>query len=303
MPTMNVNFQDVIVTGRWIKIASIYDEDWLEKSELLDPESCINKLRQRSSKDLKSDIFTFSQKPPETSPKYSYPIEWDSVAAIRVISYEDWWTNLVSKYVRRDVRKAAKLGVLVRPIPFTDDLVRGIVDIYNETPVRQGRPFLHYKKSFNDVKQETKTYLKRADFVGAFLGDELIGFLKVVYVDHLARLMQIISKVAHEDKNPANALIAKAVELCEQKRSSHLTYGKYRYDGIESSLTAFKHRNGFEEILVPKYYIPLTLKGMLALHLGLQHSAKAFVPGAVRRSFVRFRSSLYRHLLLKRGAA
>jgi hypothetical protein len=300
VPALNIGEKNLIVTGNWIKMASIHDEDWLGKSEFENPDSYINRLKENTSKYLKADIFTFTQKPPETTPKYSYPMEWDNIAAIPVTSFSNWWTKQVSSYLRRDVRKAAKLGVLVRPVTFTDDLVRGIVDIYNETPIRQGKPFLHYQKSFDAVKKETGTYLKRADFLGAFLSDELIGFLKLVYVDHLARLMQIISKLSHEEKNPTNALIAKAVELCEIKGCSHLTYGKYRYEGIDSTLTAFKHRNGFEEILIPKYYVPLTLKGSLALRLRLQYGPKSLVPSRIRRSLVRARASLYRHLVLKR---
>ena len=42
-------------------------------------------------------------------------------------------------------------------VPFTDDFVHGIMDIYDETPVRQGRSFWHYKKSFEGG--ETKPIL------------------------------------------------------------------------------------------------------------------------------------------------
>jgi hypothetical protein len=119
--------------------------------------------------------------------------------------------------------------VVVRSVPFTDDLVAGIVDIYNETPIRQGRPFWHYGKTFEAVKQMNATYLERSGFLGAFLGDELIGFLKIVYVNRVARLMQIVAKDAHRDKRPMNALIAKAVELCETKNCTDLVYGNYRY--------------------------------------------------------------------------
>jgi hypothetical protein len=135
--------------------------------------------------------------------------------------------------------------------------------------------------------------------VGAFLGDELIGYLKVVWVDQMARLMHITSKIVHQDKRPTNALIAKAVELCEAKRCSHLIYGKYRYaQGPDSSLTAFKHKNGFEELLVPKYYVPLTTKGRVALRLRLHHGVEGLVPSSIRRSLLRIRASIYRQGVL-----
>ena len=76
--------------------------------------------------------------------------------------------------------------------------------------------------------------------------------------------------IRHFDKRPANALIAKAVEICEPQRViSHLIYCSYIYNDPKSSLTEFKRRNGFEKVLLPRYYIPLTPKGRLALNLGL----------------------------------
>jgi hypothetical protein len=152
------------------------------------------------------------------------------------------------------------------------------------------------------VKRANATYLERSDFLGAFWGSELIGFIKIVYVDHLARLMQIISKDGHRDKRPTNALIAKAVELCEAKGCSHLTYGKYRYPQGADELTAFKRRNGFEEILVPRYYAPLTIKGSVVLRLRLHRGAKALVPARVLLSLKHVRTFIYRHSLLRRKA-
>ena len=35
---------------------------------------------------VKADIFTFAQMPTRTQPKYPYPIEWESVAAIHILA-------------------------------------------------------------------------------------------------------------------------------------------------------------------------------------------------------------------------
>lgn len=302
VPAFDVNGTTMVIRGRWIKVAAVHGEEWLEV-ELQDPEACVKEFKEQRWQGLHADIFTFAQKLPDTLPKYQYTMEWDNVAAIRIVSFSDWWNNRVSSYLRKDVRKAAKLGVVVRPVPFDDGFVQGIMEIYDETPVRQGRPFWHYKEGFHAVKVGNATYLERADFLGAFWRKELIGFLKIVYVGHIARLMQIISKDAHRDKRPMNALIAKAVEVCEAKGCSHLTYGKYRYSQGADSVTAFKHRNGFEEILVPRYYIPLTTKGRLALRLRLHRGARELVPDPVLRSLKQLRASIYRHPLLTRKVA
>jgi hypothetical protein len=300
VPSARVNGKMVIVTGRWVKVAAVKDEDWQEGEVAPSPALFPANIQQQ--KGLGADIFTFSQKPTDPTPRFPFLYEWESVAAIRVVSFSDWWTNRVSTYLRRDVRKAAKLGLVVRLVPFNDDFVRGIMGIYDEMPVRQGKPFWHYKKGFDAVKQANATYLERSDFLGAFWGEELVGFLKIVYVDHMARLMQIISKEAHRDKRPTNALIAKAVELCDTKGCSYLTYGKYRYPQGTDQLTEFKHRNGFEEILVPRYYVPLTVKGRVVLHLRLHRGARALMPVPVLKALKLVRASIYRHSLPTRKA-
>src|SRR5205085_11431138 len=84
---------------------------------------------------------------------------------------------------------------------------------------------------------------------------------------------------AHSDKRPTNALIAKAVEICAGKGLSYLTYCRYLDGGNEQSpLTEFKRRNGFEQLLYPRYFIPLNLKGKLALRLGLHHGLRNRLP-------------------------
>ena len=72
---------------------------------------------------------------------------------------------------------------------------------------------------------------------------------------------QIISSIKHRDKGTNNALIAKAVEVCEKAGLEHLVYLFWS----EDSLSEFKRRCGFERTLVPRYFVPLTSKGRLGL--------------------------------------
>jgi hypothetical protein len=292
VPAVEVQGLTLVAIGRYPKIAAIKDEEWQEGDVLSRVGALITELKRRN--DLKADLFTFSQKVTDPTPRFEFYYEWDNIAAIPIVSYAEWWANRVSTDLRCDVRKAAKRGVTVRPVSFDDSLVRSIMEIYNETPVRQGRPFWHYKKPYDAVKAENATYLGRSDFLGAFVGEELIGFAKIVYVDHIARLMQILSKEAHRKNRPMNALIAKAVEVCEARGCTLLTYGRYRYPQGADSVTSFKQRNGFEELLVPRYYIPLTTKGVVALHLRLHRGPRSLVPKPVLRALRRVRAALYR---------
>ena len=127
--------------------------------------------------------------------------------------------------------------------------------------------------------------------MGAYYKDELIGFLKVVYIDQVARLMQILSMAQHNDKRPLNALIASAVKICEQRGCTHLIYGKYTYAGKrESSMVDFKKRNGFIEIKFPRYYVPLNIKGSLAVTLRLYGGIKPFLPQPLLKAALKVRS-------------
>src|SRR5260370_4284547 len=62
VPALKVNGAVLTITGRWIRIAAVHDEEWLE-TELADPELCVRKLKQSGAS--LADIFTFTQKIPD----------------------------------------------------------------------------------------------------------------------------------------------------------------------------------------------------------------------------------------------
>jgi hypothetical protein len=122
----------------------------------------------------------------------------------------------------------------------------------------------------------------------------LIGFIKLVTMGEIAGILQLLCKNAHHDKRPANALIAKAIELCSQNGISYLTYGQYIYDNkTDSPLTTFKRRNGFVEMRFPRYYVPLTAKGRFALQTRLHLGIKRFLPKSIRNMALNMRSAWY----------
>src|SRR5690606_9831442 len=89
-----------------------------------------------------------------------------------------------------------------------------------------------------------------------------------------------------------NALLAHAVRLCAEKRLTHLVYGSYSYHGQVNSLSEFKRRHGFTEVKLPRYYIPLTAKGRLALRLRCHQGWVNLVPGPVLKLARQIRSDL-----------
>jgi hypothetical protein len=153
------------------------------------------------------------------------------------------------------------------------------MDINNESPMRQGRPFTHYGKDFDAVRKDYSSYIERSEYLGAYSENELIGLLRFVYLGKVASILELLSKNSHYDKRPANALIAKAVELCAKNGITHLIYGKYRYGNKKKgSLIDFKSRNGFEEFPIPRFYVPLTTKGKICVAFKLYRDLVGIFP-------------------------
>lgn len=290
VPSLQIDGRAVITGGKWLKTAVVHDEELLEDETLTDAEAFISQLRRGG---LNADVFTFSQRLPHTTPKFLYHMEWDNFAVIPITTYSDWFKNRIESSVQRAIRKAAKNGIEVRRTELDDEFIHGIVNINNDTPIRQGRTFWHFQKSFEDVKHEHRTYADRNIFLGAYLEGKLIGYMRMVRIGRVASVIQLLTMTKHYDKRPANALIAKAVELCEQGGFSHLMYCNYIYKDPKSSLTEFKKRSGFEQLLLPHYYIPLTLKGKIALLLGLHRGLANQIPEPVVRLLLRIRGFWY----------
>jgi hypothetical protein len=290
VPTAQVDGRTVVTIGKWLKIATVRDEELIEGETVANPESFILGLKES---DLKADLFTFTQRLPDKTPMHGYHIEWENAAAISITTFSHWWKECTEHSIRKAVNKAKKLGVTVRVVDFSDQFVEGICRIYRETPVRQGKAFWHYKKDFQSVKGELATYLDRSIFLGAYCEEELIGSMKITYVGSAAAIMQIFCAGHHFDKRPNNALIAKAIEVCELKGKAYLIYGSFVYYDANSTLTEFKRRNGFEPVALPRYYIPLTLKGKLSLKLRLHRGMLGNVPKPALRQFLRMRRIWY----------
>jgi hypothetical protein len=282
----------IVVSPGWLKVSEIKDEAWLAGDVVADPEACITALRRAR---VRVDLFTFSQKPPDVTPRYPYHMEWDNLAVIPTSDFKDWWEHRVPQETRKNVRRAAKRGIVVRDATLNDELIRGIVEINNETPVKQGRRSWHYGKSVAEVEKEYATLVDQSAYLGAYHGTELVGIVKMVYMGQVAAILQLLCKPSHYDKRPTNALLARAVEICHAKGLTHLIYGQYTYGNkTNSPLVEFKRRNGFEELRCPRYYVPFTIRGRMALALRLHHGWRSLIPAPAVDAALRLRSAWYR---------
>ena len=274
---------EIIITGGLINTARVASECY---EDITDPGSFMQEFKKTNRN---ADIFSFGQRLPEIKPKFNYYMEWTSVAAIPIKSYDYWLKKQIDKDTRKNIKKATNRGVITKAVNFDDNFVKGILDIYNESPIRQGKPFWHYKKDFDTIKREHSTYLNKCEFIGAYFKEEFIGFILMFYSEKCASTMQVISKIEHRDKKTTNALIAKAVEVCEQKNVQYLQYGVWS----EGTFGDFKRHNGFEQILIPQYYIPLNNIGKLAITRHLHHGISGVLPDKMIRYLIDLRTKWY----------
>jgi hypothetical protein len=288
---MKICGNEIRVSGQLLRVARL-DADKFQFLED-DPEQVLDGLRHCGHR---VDLFTFTQRLPDTTPKYKYPMEWDNFAALPVTTFENWWTKQLGFKARNKAKQAAKKGVSVREVAFSDELVRGIWEIYNECPVRQGRRFPHYGKSLETVYREEATYLDSSVFIGAFLGEKLIGFIKLVsdQTRTQAGLMNIVSLIEQRDKAPTNALVAEAVRACASRNIPYLVYSNFAYGKKQTdSLSDFKERNAFQRVEVPRYYVPLTTLGSMAFRLGLHHRMADYFPEQLASKLRQMRTAWY----------
>ncbi len=226
VPAVRVGGVTVISTGQFLRIGEIFDEYWLPRELLPSYDLVIAELIKRGDR---PDIFTFAQRVPDVGLAYNYYHDFDNYAVLSLPIYDEWLQRKIPRTTRQNIRASAKRGIVVRVSAYHDDYVGGIMSIYNETPVRAGKRFWHFGKNFETVKAETGTYAERSTFLAAFRGQEMVGFLKIVWDVHTAGIMQILSKTSARPCRPNNALLAEAVRQCCLRNVGYLLYGNFDY--------------------------------------------------------------------------
>src|SRR5262249_437437 len=136
--------------------------------------------------------------------------------------------------------------------------------------------------------------------IGAFLDDRLIGFVKMVtdQRNNQANLMNILSMIKHRDKAPTNALIAHSVKVCAERGIPNLVYQQFAYaNKANDTIAPFKEVNGFQRIDLPRYYVPISLLGKLALRLGFHHRFVDRIPSSVATKLRQLRNAWHNRKL------
>src|SRR5262249_53520950 len=88
--------------------------------------------------------------------------------------------------------------------------------------------------------------------------------------------------------------IAHAVRACANRHVEYLVYSNFSYGNKQhDGLSDFKERNGFTKVVVPRYYVPLTAKGQLALRFGLHKGLVDLLPESVLSTGRQLRKAWY----------
>jgi hypothetical protein len=264
---MQIDNTEISLNGKFFRIAKLYHE-WFEFLD--EPAALVEKMKK--NKPI-PDLFTFVQETHVPRPEFPFHRETAFASVLTIKSFDDWWDNLHFK-ARNKARKAQKTGVEIHETELNEVFIRGVEKVYNESPLRQGRKFTHYGKSFDQIKEDLSSFKDKSIFIGAYFNGELIGFMKLFQGNGILRTIHIIATIAHRDKCVMDALIARAVKLCDEKGVSYLHYG----DWTSRGLGAFRTKYNFQPQECPRYFVPLTARGKFMLNFRLYRPLRERLP-------------------------
>ena len=113
VPSLDVEGRTVIIKGKWLRIASVRGDSWMEGEVIPDPETFFHSLKQAPTS---IDLFTFAQKLPDTAPwpARSTPNGKTWPPSGRTGSRSGGKTQTSPQETRKNVRRAGRRGVVVQ---------------------------------------------------------------------------------------------------------------------------------------------------------------------------------------------
>src|SRR5437773_2421541 len=115
VPSIRIRDRTVITVGKWLKVASIHDEFFVEGEIVPEPDEFIAELKCWK---FKPDLFTFAQKVSDLTPRFGFYLEWEDFAVIPISTYEDWLKNRIRRGARVNLHRAEREGVVVRAVSY-----------------------------------------------------------------------------------------------------------------------------------------------------------------------------------------
>jgi len=195
----------------------------------------------------------------------------ESIALLKLSTYDDWWNQSERHKVRNTVRKAGKAGVQVRQLDLRqlNGIIDGLYEIYHDTPIRQGRRYIGYLVTKPQLRTRFRN-LQNSIVIGAFLDEKIVGFVHVILGDRGASVRSLVSIERYMGVGVNNAILASAIETLCERGFQYFTYARM---GYQRNLDMFKLSNGFRRFPLTTHFLALSSRGMLATHFYLQSEA------------------------------
>jgi hypothetical protein len=180
------------------------------------------------------------------------------LAVLRLPSSYDRWYESLDKRVRHAIR-TSRTSVEQCTI---DEGTKAIASIYTDIEERQGQPFPFHNIDAAELER-IMVRRKESVFFHGLADGRLVGAARIIpsISEGFAILASLISRGSDFDKKPNDRLLAGLVEWAIQKQIGLLVYDYLADD----SLGFFKRRHGFCPLSVPRFGVPLTARGSLAL--------------------------------------
>ncbi|HZY46794.1 MAG TPA: hypothetical protein VFE96_03250 [Candidatus Bathyarchaeia archaeon] len=214
------------------------------------------------AKSLGADVLVFCDRP-WLGETVQFPLtDRVEVALLPFNNFDEWFAGL-KKDTRNEIRKGEKRGVENRIIKeFSVTEAQEIVDIFRESPFREGRYFEGYHHwTLERVLESFKTNGEFITLTAVYEG-KIVGVARTKFRGQVAVINNLLSSLAIRRKiiGVSNSLLATQIKMLGDRGVRYLAYGKM---GVLGGLDHFRVSNGFQSAMVNYNYVLLTQKAKI----------------------------------------
>ena len=211
------------------------------------------------AKALGADVFVFCDRP-WLGESVQFPLtDRIEVALLTFKTFDEWFAGL-KKDTRNEIRKGEKRGVETKVIKeLSASEAQEIVDLFRESPFREGRYFEGYHHwTLERVMESFKTNEEFISLASMYEG-KTVGVARTKFRGPVAVINNLLSSLPARRKviGISNSLLATQIKMLSDRGVNHLVYGKM---GVLGGLDHFRTSNGFQSVMVDYNYVLLTQK-------------------------------------------
>jgi hypothetical protein len=251
-----------------------------------------------TARSLGADIFAFPDRPWMGEHLQLRLHDEIDIALLSFNSFDSWFSSLPRprrKQIRRCHEEGVQIQELRQPSPSE---AQEILDLYHESPFREGRYFVGYHSwNLHRITEKFKTNDELVTSVALYDG-KIVGVAKAKFRGQVATSNSVLSSLTIRRRvhGVANSLLANQIRMLADRGVRHLKYGKLGV-GLEG-LDEFKISNGFRAVRVNYNYALLTKGARICAKFGL-YQPLDMIFSTKLRSVIPILSSLQPHLPVK----